>query len=104
MSGKIPMCKKTSHRKIIRKEHDAFIEQNRARLLTEDNIKEYKKRMHTVEPVFGNIKYNTGFRQFSLRGLLKTRHEFSIMCIGHNLKKILSHCVKNNIELSGRIA
>lgn len=102
--AKSECAKKARYRKIIRKEHEAFIEQNRDVLLTEDNIKEYKKRMHTVEPVFGNIKYNTGFRQFSMRGLLKTRYEFSLMCIGHNLKKILSHCVKNNIELSESIA
>ncbi len=34
---------------------------------------EYKERMYTIEPVFGNIKYNKGFREFRLRGLEKSK-------------------------------
>ncbi len=93
-------AKKSKYRKITRNEHDHLIEQNRAELLKDENKKEYQKRMHTVEPVFGNIKYNTGFRQFSLRGATKVKFEFSLMCIGHNLKKIASYCSKNEIVLS----
>jgi len=41
--AKSECAKKASPRKIIRKKHDAFIEQNRAKLLTEDNLKNIKK-------------------------------------------------------------
>jgi hypothetical protein len=44
--------------------------------------------MYTVEPVFGHLKFNLGYRQFSLRTLKKTRGEFKLMCIGYNLKKM----------------
>lgn len=68
---------------------------NLNRLLTNKGEKEYKKRMSTVEPVFGNIKHNTGHRYFSLRGLEKVQGEFNLMCIGHNIKKIQSSIIKN---------
>ncbi len=35
----------------------------------------YALRMATVEPVFGQIKQDRGFRQFLLRGLEKVRGE-----------------------------
>lgn len=48
----------------------------------------YAKRKAIVEPVFGNIKYNLGFRQFLLRGLTKVKAEFTLMAIVHNIKKM----------------
>lgn len=42
-----------------------------------------------VEPVFGDIKTNLGFKRFSLRTLPKARGEFYLACIAHNLKKLL---------------
>ena len=103
-SGKSDCAKKSNYRKIIRNEHEHLIEKNRTELLKDDNKKEYQKRMHTVEPVFGNIKYNTGFRQFSLRGLIKVKGEFSLMCIGHNLKKIAEYCKSKQLKLSDCLA
>jgi transposase len=48
----------------------------------------YAMRKITVEPVYGNIKENLGFRGFLLRGLEKVRTEFNLVCIAHNLQKI----------------
>ena len=50
----------------------------------------YSIRQHTVEPVFGNIKYNLGYRTFLLRGLGKVSAEFALMCSAHNLLKLLA--------------
>ncbi len=36
-------------------------------------VRNIKERMYTIEPVFGNIKYNKGFREFRLRGLEKSK-------------------------------
>jgi len=47
-----------------------------------------KLRAQTVEPVFGNIKSNLGFRRFSMRGLNNVRGEFNLMCIAHNINKL----------------
>ena len=49
----------------------------------------YKKRKTIVEPVFGQIKENIGFRGFSMRGFTKAGGEFSLVCAAHNIKKIV---------------
>ena len=43
----------------------------------------------SVEPVFGQIKEGRGFRQFLLRGLEKVNREWSLICTGHNLLKLV---------------
>lgn len=48
----------------------------------------YGLRKCTVEPVLGIIKEILGFRQFSLRGLLKAAGEWTLVCIGFNLKRL----------------
>ena len=48
----------------------------------------YNLRKITVEPVYGNLKENLGFRGFLLRGLEKVKIEFNLVCIAHNLQKI----------------
>jgi transposase len=48
----------------------------------------YRLRKQIVEPVFGQIKYARGFRQFLLRGLEKVRGEWAIICTAHNLLKL----------------
>lgn len=47
-----------------------------------------KKRCVEPEPVFGQIKWNRGFKRFLLRGLPKVSAEFGIVAIAHNLKKM----------------
>lgn len=47
-----------------------------------------KSRATSVEPVFGNLKSNIGFRRFNLRGLQKVKGEFTLMCIAHNINKL----------------
>jgi len=55
---------------------------------SEEGREIYRKRKIVIEPVFGNIKENFNFRQFSLRGLENVKTEINIVCIAHNLKKI----------------
>jgi hypothetical protein len=43
------------------------------------------RRKVLTEPVFGLLKRARGFRQFLLRGLVKVRGEWVLMCTGHNL-------------------
>ena len=54
----------------------------------DDSKKAYALRKITVEPVYGNIKQNLGFREFLLRGLEKVKIELNLACIAHNLQKI----------------
>jgi len=50
--------------------------------------KAYGARKITVEPVYGNLKENLGFREFLLRGLKSAKIELNLVCIAHNLRKI----------------
>ena len=48
----------------------------------------YKMRKAIVEPVFGQIKEQRGFRRFSLRGLDNVRCEWKLVCLASNLLKL----------------
>ena len=59
----------------------------------------YALRMETVEPVFGQIKHGRGFRQFLLRGLDKVNGEWLLICMGHNLMKLLRATVESGAKM-----
>ena len=59
------------------------------KLRSEEGKEIYKKRLYTVEPVLGDIKWNRRKLMVSLRGLEKVRREFCLMCLVHNVKKIV---------------
>ena len=48
----------------------------------------YRLRKQVVEPVFGQIKEAGGFRQFLLRGIVKVKAEWAMICTVHNLRKL----------------
>jgi hypothetical protein len=57
------------------------------RLLSEKGVAHRKKRCVDVEPVFGNIKQNKGFKRFLMRGLNNVVVEFGLLALGHNIAK-----------------
>ena len=57
-----------------------------------------KQRGQSVEPVYGDIKWNNNFISFLLRGLGKVRLEFSIECTVHNIKLIINKIKQENIK------
>jgi hypothetical protein len=83
------MCHKASGNRVIEVNHQLrrLKSQARALLLSEEGIKHRKKRPCDVEPVFGNIKYNKGFKRFMLKGCEKVEIEAGLLSIAHNLKK-----------------
>ena len=60
----------------------------RHRLQTQEGKAVYAARKATVETVFGIVKEVLGFRQFLLRGLDSVQAEWSLVCIGWNLKRM----------------
>jgi hypothetical protein len=48
----------------------------------------YRRRMHDVEGVFGNIKKNLKFTSFNLRGFRGVNTEWTLIALAHNIKKI----------------
>jgi len=63
-------------------------EQMRHKLRTSEGQAVYKLRKAVVEPVFGQIKEQRGFRRFRLRGLAKVQAEWQMICATHNLLKL----------------
>ena len=48
----------------------------------------YRRRKAIVEPVIGWIKEVLGFRRFSVRGEVKARGEWNLVCLAVNLKRL----------------
>ena len=64
------------------------VDRMKHRLRTPEGRAVYATRKCTVEPTFGIIKSVLGFRQFLLRGLQAVQHEWTLVCIGWNLKRL----------------
>lgn len=59
----------------------------REKLLSEEGIRLRKKRSVDVESVFGQIKWNNGFKRFLMGGLEKVNLEWGLISIAHNFRK-----------------
>ncbi len=66
----------------------------RKKLLSGEGKLKYFARQYIIEPIFGHLKFNIGYRSFLLRGLEKVNSEYKLMCIGWNLKKMLAMGIK----------
>jgi transposase len=51
----------------------------------------YGRRFATVEPVFGNLRYNKGLDRFTLRGQKKVDGQWKLFCLVHNIEKLAHH-------------
>ena len=64
--------------------------QARERLTSERGL--YHRSMRPIEPeaVFGQIKYDCGFKRFRYRGKRLVEAEFATLAIAHNIRKMIS--------------
>jgi hypothetical protein len=94
-------CTKAKNRTISRDPRVHLLEDMRKKLKSEEGKEVYQSRMCTVEPVFGQMKQNRGFREFLLRGKAKAKAkvEFVMMCIVHNIEKIGNFIKKHKKNL-----
>lgn len=60
------------------------------RLKTKRGRADYSLRKQTVEPVFGIIKHVMKFRQFLVRGLEHVGHEWSLVALAWNMKRMMA--------------
>ncbi len=51
----------------------------------------YGRRFATVEPVFGNLRYNKGLDRFTLGGQAKVDAQWKLFCLVHNIEKLAHH-------------
>jgi len=60
------------------------------KLKTRNGRADYGLRKQTVEPVFGIIKHVMNFRQFLLRGREKVSHEWNLVALAWNIKRMMN--------------
>jgi transposase len=90
-------CTKGPARRIMRDGRESLVEVMRKKLRSKAGREIYKKRLYTVEPVMGDMKWNRTRIMMSLRGLEKVRGEFSLMCLVHNVKKIVKRVLEGSL-------
>jgi len=82
-------CHKSKGDRVIQVNVELESQKKRAHNLlnSEDGIAHRKKRCFDVEPIFGNIKHNHGFKRFMLRGNEKVAIEWGLIAIAQNIRK-----------------
>jgi transposase len=75
-------------------EHERY-EQMRDKLASDHGRKLYALRKTTIEPVFGQIKYNRRVTQFMRRGRAAVHSELRLVAATHNLLKLHNHWIAN---------
>ncbi|QOJ06752.1 MAG: transposase [Planctomycetia bacterium] len=83
------LCTKAKARELLIDIREPLLQKMREKLISDEGRRKYFMRQYIIEPVFGHLKFNVGYRNFLLRGLEKVCAEFQLMCIGWNLKKML---------------
>jgi hypothetical protein len=58
------------------------------RLDSPEGRAQYARRFGTVEPVFGNLRYNKRLTRFTLRGRTKVDGQWKLFCLVHNIEKL----------------
>ena len=84
---------KTGYRMVKRYlEYDSIREEMDKKLETKEGKEIFKQRSMDVEPVFGQIKTSILCQESLLvRGTTKVKGEFGLICIAHNIKKIINY-------------
>lgn len=70
--------------------HQAVVRQREKRQ-DPSNKELLKARKAIIEPVFGWIKRNLGFRRWTVRGLENVKSQWALLCTTINLKKLYRH-------------
>ena len=71
--------------------HNKYTEAMRKRIDSPRGRELYGRRIATVEPVFGNLRYNKGLDRFTLRGRRKVDTQWKLYCMVHNIEKLAHH-------------
>lgn len=83
-------CHKSKANRIIEVNYNLnrYKQKARERLMSEDGIYHRGRRCIEPEAVFAQIKHNSAWNRFRLRGLEKVKTEFTLVAIAHNLRKL----------------
>ena len=93
------MCYKgKADRRTIEVNHknNAYRARVRELLTSEKGLEHRSRRPIEPEAVFGNIKFNHGFKRFRLKSAEKVSVEWGLVAIAHNLRKYIARKMGNN--------
>jgi transposase len=91
------LASKKNYKQIHRSKREDYAERMAHKLQTPMGKQRMHERRVSVEPVFGNLKENLGFRRFSLCGLKQVKGEFILMAIAHNLNILVKMIDKDRL-------
>ena len=74
-----------------KKDGESYTDKMKARIDSPEGRIQYGQRFATVEPVFGNVRYNKGLDRFTLRGRTKVDAQWKLFCLVHNIEKLAHH-------------
>jgi hypothetical protein len=67
------------------------IERMKRKVDSEEGRDLIARRFATVEPVFGNVRYNKRLDCFTLRGRQKVDAQWKLYCLVHNIEKLANN-------------
>lgn len=70
---------------------ESYTDRMQKRIDSPEGRARYGQRFATVEPVFGNLRYNKGLDRFTLRGRKKVDAQWKLFCLVHNIEKLAHH-------------
>jgi transposase len=88
---------RTSHRQVAiflgkhAEAEEKATERMKRKIDTERGREMIARRFATVEPVFGNLRYNKGLNRFTLRGRQKVDGQWKLYCLVHNIEKLANN-------------
>ena len=70
---------------------ESFTDHMKKRIDSPEGRALYGRRFATVEPVFGNLRYNKRLDRFTVRGQTKVDAQWKLFCLVHNIEKLAHH-------------
>jgi transposase len=70
---------------------ESYTDKMKRRIDSPEGREQYGRRFATVEPVFGNLRYNKKLDRFTLRSRKKVDAQWKLFCLVHNIEKLAHH-------------
>ena len=91
----------SEHRTIeVNHKNNAYRAEVRRLLTSERGLYHRSNRPIEPEAVFGDIKYNHGFKRFRLRSNEKVNVEFGLVALAHNIRKYIALNISKNSDIN----
>jgi len=83
-------CSKNGPRVVEFGPHYGAVQRQREKRANPDNKKRLRRRSEIIERLFGQTKWNDGFRRWTYRGKPKVGAQWTMICTAINLRKIIA--------------